>query len=37
MAIKISLVAPAHNEAGKLPEFIKKSHAALKKIINSGG
>ena len=32
MAIKISLVAPAHNEVGNLPEFIKKTVAALKKI-----
>lgn len=32
MAIKISLVAPAHNETGNLPEFIKKTVAALKKI-----
>lgn len=29
---KISVVAPAHNEAGNLPEFIKKTVAALKKI-----
>lgn len=28
----ISLVAPAHNEAGNLPEFIKRSELALKKI-----
>jgi glycosyltransferase involved in cell wall biosynthesis len=32
MAIKISLVAPAHNEVGNLPEFIRKTAAALKKI-----
>ena len=28
----ISVVAPAHNEAGNLPEFIKRSNHALKKI-----
>lgn len=28
----ISVVAPAHNEAGNLPEFVKKTAAALKKI-----
>lgn len=32
MAKKISLVAPAYNEVGNLPEFIKKSVSALKKI-----
>lgn len=31
----ISVVAPAHNEAGNLPEFIKKTASALTKITHS--
>jgi len=30
--LKISIIAPAYNEIGNLPEFIKKTVAALKKI-----
>jgi len=32
---RISVVAPAHNEAGNLPEFIKKTVVALKKITSN--
>lgn len=34
MPPSIAVIAPAHNEAGNLPEFVKKTAAALKQIGN---
>ena len=35
MKPNLSVVAPAYNEAGNLPEFIKKTVVALKKITSN--